>query len=51
MEGTPNFVILDHHDILEVTAATQTIILFLIGKDITQGQFHLKIGDKEGDLT
>ena len=49
MEGTPNFVILDHHDILEVTPATKTIVLFLLGKDVTQSQFHLEIGDKEAN--
>ncbi|XWS59306.1 hypothetical protein CRYUN_Cryun08bG0110500 [Craigia yunnanensis] len=43
--GTPHFLILDHH-VLEVTPAVQTIILLLLGKDVTQ-----EIGDIEGDLT
>lgn len=36
---------------LEVTPAVHTIILLLLGKDVTQGQFHLEIRDIENGLT
>ncbi|XP_022743673.1 uncharacterized protein LOC111294562 [Durio zibethinus] len=41
---------LDHHNMLEVTAAVHSIIL-LLGKDITKGQFHPVIEDTEGVRT
>ncbi|PPS03869.1 hypothetical protein GOBAR_AA16795 [Gossypium barbadense] len=44
-------VILDHQDMLEVTPAVHTIILLLLGKDVTQGQFHLEIRDIGNGLT
>ncbi|PPD95907.1 hypothetical protein GOBAR_DD07074 [Gossypium barbadense] len=44
-------VILDHQDMLEVTPAVHTIILLLLGKDVTQGLFLLEIRDIENGLT
>ncbi|PPR98530.1 hypothetical protein GOBAR_AA22143 [Gossypium barbadense] len=48
--GTPRFIILDHRDVTEVSSAVQ-IIIVLLGKGITQGQFHPEMGDVEGDPT
>ena len=36
--GAPRFIILDHHNMLEVTPAVQSIILLLLGRDVTQGK-------------
>ncbi|KHF99544.1 Serine/arginine-rich splicing factor 10 [Gossypium arboreum] len=48
--GTPRFIILDNRDVTEVSSAVQ-IIIVLLGKGITQGQFHPEMGDVEGDPT
>ena len=36
--GAPHFIIHNHHNMLEVTPAVQSVILLLRGEDVIQGK-------------